>query len=254
MRVGFRWSPPKPPSQQEAARAALSVAQRNGLGRIAGTRDVGAFVFQHIRDQDALFKRIVGSHKASSIVPHSAAAVPSWYGSGKDKGLLMDTGAVRLLTGAAFVDSQVAGMVAHGFDAIWTTLPKPEFTSGVGKGAQRCTRRVNLVGALLDGGLLAYEAPVLDVDVCPESAGVPLLYGLDLLDRDNALFDSRDGVIYCFPAGFKASSLSWPKGTRELHCERSSGGHWLLGVDHWDRADPAELRQVRAIRSKARLE
>ena len=115
----------------------------------------------------------------------------------KGKGFFVDTGAVRPLAGAAFVESQVRDMESHGFQAIWYNLGKFEYVRGVGKGAQRCTRKVNIVGALHDGGLLAYEALVLDVEVCPESAGVPPLCGLDLLDRDNAPFDSRNGAMYC---------------------------------------------------------
>ena len=46
---------------------------------------------------------------------------------------------------------------------------------GVGRGAQTCSPKVNLVGAFHDDNLSAYEAPVLnDDDVCLESAGVPL--------------------------------------------------------------------------------
>ena len=111
---------------------------------------------------------------------------------------------------------------------------------------------MNFVGGLRDGGLLAYEAFVLDVEVCLESAGVPPLYGLDLLDRDNGLFDSRDGVIYCLPVDFKAANIAWPPGTRRLQCVKGAGGNWLLEVIHWSKVDPAELRRVRAIRNNCR--
>ena len=175
----------------------------------------------------------------------------SWYSSDRSTGLLVDTGIVRPLTGQTFVESQVRDMEAHGFRAIWSQMPKPEYMRGVGKGSQRATRRVNLVGALHDGGLLAYEAPVLDAEHCPESAGVPPLYGLDLLSRDNGLFDSRSGALYCLPVSFDARNLNWPHGIRIFQCERSTGGHWLLGVDHWDKVDPSELRRVQSIRSSA---
>ena len=152
----------------------------------------------------------------------------SWYSCNNCTGLLVDIGAT-------------------GFKAIWSTLHR--IHAGGGEGAQWAIRIANLVGASHDGRLFAYEAPVLDGDLCPESAGVPPLYGLDQFTRGNVLFGGRSGALYCLPDGVSASQISWPKGIRTLQCERSTGGHWLLGVDHWSKVDPVELRRVQAIRS-----
>lgn len=109
----------------------------------------------------------------------------------------------------------------------------PEFMMGVGRGAQKCNRKVNLVGALHDGRLIGYEAPVLDVDPgCPESSGVPPLHGLIQFAAGNALFCGIVGGVYCLPAG---SNVGWPNGIRTLPCERAPGGHWLLGFGRWDK-------------------
>ena len=241
---GVPVTPPQP-SRQELAKAAMRAAQQQRFGNEVR----GVWAFRHITEQSALFRSIGAPSRTPACI--QKAGMQSWYSSDRSKGLLVDIGAVRPLTGQAFVESQVRDMEAHGFKAIWSQMPKPEYMRGVGEGSQRATRRVNLVGALHDGGLLAYEAPVLDAEHCPESAGVPPLYGLDFLSRDNGLFDSRSGALYCLPVAFDASQLNWPQGTRILQCERSTGGHWLLGVDHWDKVDPSELRRVQSIRSSA---
>ena len=127
---------PEQPSKQELAKVALAAAQRHNLGRFDHGHH-GAFVFKHILKQDALFERIAGSHAASASTRHvdgKAASVPSWFKSIDGKGLLVDTGAVRQLTGAAFVESQVKGMETNGFHAIWSYLAKPEYVRGAGGG------------------------------------------------------------------------------------------------------------------------
>ena len=129
-------TPPKP-SQRDLARAAMSVAQR---GRFGGEAK-GVWTFQHITQQDALF-RSIGSRPRAGIL---ASANPSWHSSGNSNGLLVDIGAVRPLTGQAFVDSQVRDMEAQGFKAIWSAMPKLEYMRGVGKGTQTAIRRVKFV-------------------------------------------------------------------------------------------------------------
>ena len=238
------------PTQQELAKVVLQEAQRFRFGNgVSGSQFVG--IFQHIAEQETLFRNIASGSKIAGIPARGPNVAPNWYSSGNAKGLLVDIGAVRPLTGQAFVESQVRDMEQHGFKAVWSTFAKPEYMRGVGKGAQRATRLVNLVGALHDGGLLAYEAPVLDADLRPESAGVPPLYGLDLLARER-FSDSRTGALYCMPADFEVANWTWPKGTRVLQCEKGTSGHWLLGVDHWDKVDPCELRRVQSIRSARR--
>ena len=189
-----------------------------------------------------MFNRAIRAPLVSDSNTQSMAA---WYSGGK-AGLLVNIGAVGPLIGSAFVQGQVDDMQKHGFQAIWTDLPKPEWMRGVGRGSQKCSRRVNLVGALHDGKLLGFDAPVLDYDPeSPESAMVPPLYSLTQLAGDNALFCRKIGRMYIPPEG---EAVSWPGGTRILQCERAPGGHWLLGVGHWDRVDRKELQRVRDLR------
>lgn len=54
------------------------------------------------------------------------------------------------------------------------------------------------------------------------------------------------------PEGSLASQIAWPRGIRTLQCEKGTGGHLLLRVDHWNKVAPDELARVQAIRSKPR--
>ena len=93
-------------------------------------------------------------------------------------------------------------MQRHGFEAIWEMLPTPEYIRGVGRGSQTCSRKVHMVGALHDGRLLAFEAPVLDEDpLSPESEGVPPLYSLTKMAQDGSYFSSEDGQLIIPPKG-----------------------------------------------------
>ena len=69
--------------------------------------------------------------RASPVSESDIPTMAAWYSGGR-AGLLADTGAVGPLTGSAFVQGQVEDMQRHGFHAIWTDLPKPEFMRGVG--------------------------------------------------------------------------------------------------------------------------
>lgn len=97
---------PKHFSHTELATVALVAVQQNRLGSPSG-----AFVFRHIAEQDALFKRIVGLNVSGASAGRQA--VPSWHSSIQGKGFFVDIGAVRPLTGFAFVASQVGDMEKH---------------------------------------------------------------------------------------------------------------------------------------------
>lgn len=133
---------------------------------------------------------------------------------------------------------------------MWSDLPQPEYMRRAGKGARRCTSKVNLVGALHVGKLFAYDAPVLDADASPEAVGVPPLYGPTQLANDIALCCSNTGRVYRLPEPFCVDEVVWPQGTSTLECEQAHGGHWLLEVAHWDAVPACLLERVRVIRSK----
>ena len=117
-------------------------------------------------------------------------------------------------------------------------------------GAQQCSYKVDLVGALHTGELISYQALVLDTDPSDSSGdGVPPLWSLSQMAEMNGLVNSRTGEIVCLPEG---EGPVWPKGTRILQCERAPGGHWLLRVDHWSRVPSEQLDRVRRLRSASR--
>ena len=205
-------------------------------------------------EQEAVFSKISRRSDVSSgpvKIGSDEKAQEMWHSiTGRKKGLLVDTGAVKPLTGGAFVRSQIADMEAKGFQAIWTALAQPEFMRGVGRGSQKCSWKVDLVGALHTGELISYQAPVLDSEPDdPGADGVPPLYGLCQLGELNSLFNSRTGELICLPEG---ESVSYPAGTRILQCEKAPGGHWLLGVDHWSKVPSEVADRVRSLRMASR--
>ena len=136
--------------------------------------------FGNIDEQEFLF-RSIGCR--SGLVSHSDAGEPPkevWHSkSGASPGLLVDIGVVNPLAGTAFVKPQFDDMKKHGFQVVWKELATPEYVRGVGKGSQRCSRMVHLVGALHDGEPIGYSSPVLDEDLAgPDASCTPLLYSL----------------------------------------------------------------------------
>ena len=116
---------------------------------------------------------------------------------------------------------------------------------GIGRGAQRSSQAVHLIGALHDGKLLGYSCPVLEDDpLHPETANIPPLFGLDDMNSLNTWFCSGTGALYSLPKG---AVPTWPAGTRKLQCEKSPSGHWLLGVGHWDKVQQPEIDRVLRI-------
>ena len=57
-----------------------------------------------------------------------------------------------------------------------------------------------------------------------------------------AMFCSKAGQLCLLPEG---SNVDWPQGIRTLQCEKVHGGHWFLGVNHWDKVPKHEFARVR---------
>ena len=53
-------------------------------------------------------------------------------------------------------------MEAHGFRSTWKELAVPQYMRGIGKGSQRASKFVHLVGAPHDGGFIGHSSLVLD--------------------------------------------------------------------------------------------
>ena len=89
----------------------------------------------------------------------------------------------------------------------------------------------------------------MDSEICFEASGVPPLYGLDLLVRDNALFCAKTCRMHCTFQHVGVEEIDLPQRVRIFQRERVHGGHRLLGVNHWDSVSNEELQRVRAIMS-----
>ena len=116
-----------------------------------------------------------------------------------------DIGAVRPLIGSVFVRSQIADMEGRGFKFIWQNLPTPEYMRGIGRGCQRCSKYVHLVGAFHDGKFIGYCSPVQDEDPArPETPFISFLHGLTQFAGMSIWFDSKFGKL-CFVFGVAVS-------------------------------------------------
>ena len=164
-------------------------------------------VFDRIDEQNELFRCLCASARTNS--PESA-----WRAKfGGSPRLLVDIGALKFLTGSVCVKSQAVDMEKRGFNAIWETLPQPGFKRGIGRGSQKCSKHVHLVGALHGGKLTGYSPPVPDEDAShPEAALTPPpFYGLNQFSGMSSLFDVKSGKLVCIPEG---ESVAWPEGIR----------------------------------------
>ena len=135
---------PKQFNQTERNNAALAIAQQMCVQSNA----FGAFgVFDNIVEQETLFNKFGRANASTGYIndnygalstPNGAinalvrarivggpAATPSWYPYINGKNLLVEIGAARPLTNAAFVELQIKDMERYGFRAILTTIEKP---------------------------------------------------------------------------------------------------------------------------------
>lgn len=71
----------------------------------------------------------------------------------------------------------------------------------------RCSRGVELVGALPDGRFMSYSALV--PDAAPEIDAIAPLLSLEAQSGMNAWFDGKPGKLCCLPAGIDAGGSQW---------------------------------------------
>ena len=82
-----------------------------------------------------------------------------------------------------------------------------------------------MYGCVAEGHVIAYEAPVLEGN----GSGVPPLYGLEPMARDNTYFGTRTGVLHQIPEGTD-DLIIFPPGTKTMKLARAKSGHWLLPI------------------------
>jgi hypothetical protein len=141
------------------------------------------------------------------------------------EGLLVDTGAVRNLTGSAWVDRMSRLGQAHGRGTEVDKLERKESVEGVGPGSTQCENRATVPIALADGSLGTYAASMI------ESSDVPALLGLRSLQQMGAVIDlQHDQLIMVGKGGF---DMKLSPGSSVHRLERSSIGHLFLPASEW---------------------
>ena len=101
--------------------------------------------------------------------------------------------------------------------------------SGIGEGVEHCTRSAKIFGCVAEGNVIEYEAPVLE----GTGSGVPPLYGLEPMARDNVYFGTRTGVMHRIPEG-SDHLITFPPGTTTIKCTKAESGHLLLPISKWN--------------------
>ena len=142
--------------------------------------------------------------------------------------LLIDTGAVKNLTGNEFVIRMADLVKKYNLEIRWADLNKPQIVGGVGTGKCRCTKQAYIPCCLSNGMELLFPAPVIPGNPSP----VPPLYGLKAMAEQNVYFSTRHGTMMFVPEG-RDKEIQWPKNTQVWQCEKAPSGHWLLIVSEF---------------------
>ena len=144
---------------------------------------------------------------------------------GGREGLLVDTGAVRNLTGSAWVERMSKLGKANGRGTQMTNLARRESVEGVGPGSSRCEKRAVVPVAWADGSTGTHSASMI------ESSNVPALLGLNSLQQLGAVIDlQHDQLIMVGKGGF---DMKLSPGSSVHRLERSSTGHLFLPAAEW---------------------
>ena len=155
---------------------------------LGGKANVFFFDWAEPQEHGTVSSRTESPNSAGQSNPQ-AALCTQHCSTGIDgcEGLLVDTGAVDNLTGLDFVVRQHQTVVKYGSKVNGVPLPNPEGVSGVGGRVVQCTERADIPGALEDGRLISYAAPVIPGKTSPVSP----LYGLNSMAKLNTYFGTQ---------------------------------------------------------------
>ena len=144
-------------------------------------------------------------------------------------GIMPDTGAHDNLCGSVHALRLASAGVQNGRNPGQQPLEKPRKVSGVGQHSQQCENEVILPIAITDVNGITYEeeyrAP------CIEGSAVPMLWGIQSLERNRALIDCASGELYLIgPGGY---DLKTSPGTRKFKMKKGCSGRWMLPVSNF---------------------
>ena len=153
--------------------------------------------------------------------------------------MLLDIGSVGQLTGSVWAVRTGQAAMAHGRIPEQITRDRPLNVSGVGSGSQTCHYDIKmpLVCKTLSDRYLrtSYNSP------CVPDSELPALFGLDACQRNRALIDTFNKVMYLVgPGEFNLDSL--PPGSEAIQLETAPSGHLVVPCGYYAEYDRESSR------------
>ena len=136
--------------------------------------------------------------------------------------ILWDIGSLDNLGGDQTVRNTAAIGIKYGKKPAESRRATPLTVSGVGKGSQKCSFNVKLPITMDFDGVTkdcTIEAPVI-----PDSQ-VPMLYGLNSMERNRTVLDLTNGIAYMCGPGTVNLASALPPGTQSVKLWKNQAGH-----------------------------
>ena len=122
----------------------------------------------------------------------------------------------------------------------------------MGNDGNACHVTSTVIGAVAEGELWAYTAPVIDSKGPSDmSHYTPALYGMHDLRKRNIFVNARGDQLISIPNQCSEKDIKWPEGRQFYQCARSPSGHMILVTSHWkkfaerlNKSTPEQLQEL----------
>lgn len=141
------------------------------------------------------------------------------------EGLVIDTGAVKSLSGDAWVQRTKAIGELHGHGTNIVALERPFGIEGVGNGSNQVTQQAVVPIALSNGFVGTFKTSMVS------TSEIPALYGLEPMIEQKTILDLHNGKMILLGEGGYELKLS--PGSVVLDLERAPTGHIMLPITEW---------------------
>ena len=154
--------------------------------------------------------------------------------------MLLDIGSVGQLVGSVWAVRTGQAAMSHGRTPVQELRDRPLNVSGVGSGSQTCHHNIKMplvVKTLSDRYLrTSYNSP------CVPESELPALFGLDACQRNRALIDTFNKVMYLVGPGEFNLLDSLPPGSEAIQLETAPSGHLVVPCGYYAEYDADSAR------------